>query len=114
MPGSPKGLTRPISRTPGPCSRTSGMGGREAEPELDRRCAHGRRSSRPRDRRRRRPAFPRLADPLLRVVVPRRELRGDVEALLDDGAIAEAAERVGAPERAVDGAVASGSVSYTH
>ena len=26
------------------------MGGREAEPELDRRCAHGRPSSRPRDR----------------------------------------------------------------
>src|SRR4030095_2578183 len=45
----------------------------------------------------------------LRVFVPGGKLRGDVEALFDDGAITEPRERLPAPECAFDGVIASGS-----
>src|SRR6266704_2941875 len=70
--------------------------------------SHDRPPSELRDRLPRRPALPSLAHLLLRLFVPRRQLRGDVEALFDDGAIVEFPERIGGADRAVDGAVTSG------
>ena len=97
IPGSPRS-TRPRAR-----SRPRRGGVPHASRSADRRCAGEElsalrsvscsspvktwpTSSRSRDGRRRRPAFPSLADSLLRLLVARRELRSDVEALLDDEA----------------------------
>src|SRR6185369_1057663 len=46
-------------------------------------------------------------DPLLGGLVSRRQLCGDVQTLLGDGAIVEPAERLGAAEHPVEGAVTS-------
>src|SRR5262245_24957829 len=56
----------------------------------------------------RHPASPSRAHLLLRLVGPAGELAGDVEALLDEGAIAEGSERLCAPEGAVDRTLSPG------
>src|SRR5262245_16037941 len=56
----------------------------------------------------RRPKLSRLPHPLFGARVTRRQLAGDVQALVDHRLIAELPERLRAPQHAVDGTVAPG------